>query len=283
MLSCKQSSHFVWALLAGMLGAIGALFRPDLLLLFFWGGAWLMLFMPSLRHKLISTSVFAIFFVLPLLPWGFYNLHHHDVFTVSTTGSGVGLWEGLGVVANPYGYVLDDQYTGKMLLEKGMKWHSLEANQYLTAEYMKALREHPGHVLRCILVRWQEIVQAPVINLGKPFVNLDKKWFYIPFLLGYAFSCLWLLRQRKWDIFCLTNFPLLYALFSVGLIHSEPRYVRYVLISYILGYIFLVRNVLAARESKQTRSVPHSEEVLPKIRTGVIATVESKESTNEQA
>ena len=138
-----------------------------------------------------------------------------------------------------------------MLEEKGLRWHSLEASEYLTAEYIKALQEHPGHVLRCILARWQEIIQAPVISIAQPFVSLEKKWFYIPFLLEYAFSCSWLLKQRRWDLFCLTTFPLLYALFSVGLIHSEPRYVRYVLISYILGYMFLVQNTIVAYKNRE--------------------------------
>lgn len=232
----EKNSIFL-SLLTGILLGFSSLCRPDLILLiipaFFW-----ILWQQKYKKRIISIIFLLTGFMVLIGFWGYHNKKNHGTWIFTSTTGGAALWSGLGEIKNNYGYVLNDLYVSEMLKEKGMRWLSIESDKYFKKEYLKAWKEHPQFVIKVIWERWKKIIfESERFSFIYSFRNLmdfmDK--------LGFCFLLISIWLNRKNPIILLiTILPLFYALFSIGLTHYEPRYVRYVHFS----YLFSIMNIL---------------------------------------
>lgn len=237
----RRSSGWRGWLLAGLVLGLVSLVRPDFLLLIGVGFVWaLVAAQPPERFRTAASLVAG--FAVVIGAWGLHNRVEHDAWVFSTTGGGVGLWEGLGDLPNEYGYVLSDEYAIRLVQAKGMQWHSVEADRYFKSEYARAWLEHPDFVLKVIGYRWQKIIwtsdgfQPGLLDWLKRLLDKYGIW------LALAAA---ILSWRNPVALLLIVTPVVYALVSIGLVHWEPRYVRYVHLGYLSAAIILVSQTTA--------------------------------------
>ncbi len=237
---CGDRERPAPALLAitGVYLGIAALIRPDLLLLPGMLGAWLV-WRHTNRRGLAAAVVLLAGFAVPMSGWGLHNRLVHGHWIFSTTGGGNALWEGLGALPNPYGFVLDDRKAGEVLQSKGMKWLSVEADRYFRSEYFRAWREHPEFVLSVIKWRWTSLLtdsekwlpEAESTFRLKRFLDLGGVILVLAAAVAFRRSPVRLL---------IAVVPVVYALGSIGMTHWEARYVRYVHFSYLFSLLMLL-------------------------------------------
>lgn len=234
---------------AGACIGIAALVRPDLMLLPALLGAWLVLASGSLRRASAGVALLVLGFSLPISGWGLYNKVQHGEWVFSSTSGGSALYQGLGKIPNPYGYVTNDLATQAMLRERGMDWLSIDADRYLKAQYLRAWREHPQHVLKVIQVRW-----AQMLTESESWFREVRSATTLKALLdaggaAMALACLVLFRRRPTAIL-ITAVPVLYALGSLGLTHWEPRYARYMTLACLFSLLLLLQALASAIASR---------------------------------
>lgn len=231
----RKQSFLRWGGL-GLLSGMAGMFRPDLVLLVVVPFAWLVLRWRDGGAVKCGAWVLGGFFVV-VGSWGLHNRVQQGVWVFTSTGGGIGLWEGLGEIPNSYAYVTNDEHVGKMMAERGMLAHTPEGNRYLMGEYFKAWQDHPLYVLRTISSRWIKIVfymDTFEAICGPSFASLSSvaKRYGLFVLLAAM-----ILKRRDLAALVVLAVPLGYALMSIGLTHYEPRYVRFVPFSYLLSAI----------------------------------------------
>jgi len=241
-------TEFVWAAreprktakaaICGVTIGLFALVRPDLVLLIVAGAMWLIV--TDSRGAWLRVGALLAGCAIPLGVWGLHNRTTHGAWVFGTTSSGLGLWEGLGETPNPYGYVLDDSAANHVLMAKGYAWASVNADRYFRAEYLKAWRDHPRFAASTIAARVPKILfdsehlQPLFFARARQFVDL--------FGMALVVLALWIRRHHagSWLVLLL---PPLYALASIGVVHYEPRYVRYVQLAYLLAAIVVANEM----------------------------------------
>lgn len=233
-----DSSNYLNSIFLGLTIGFGALSRPDLIILIII--ALLINMYCYLRISIKKIAITSLLIFLPFLliigSWGAYNKHKIDHWVFTSTSSGAGLWEGLGDMANPYGYILSDKHAQDYLKEKGLVFGTYEGNQYLKSEYFSRIEQHPVYFLKVILHRWNQILFYS-IEPAQVFSLKDKRWLYLPFLLLLIATISF--RKNK-KILLVMWLPMIYALFSIGLVHYEARYVRYASLSYLFSLVVLM-------------------------------------------
>lgn len=234
-LSWARRQSTTMAVVPGAIAGAGAMIRPDFLLLVLPGVAWFTLVDRRL-DRLRAAALFAVVVALCVFLWGAHNRRVHGTWMFGTTASGAGLWEGLGELPNDYGYVLSDARALELAAAQGHAWASLGANAYFTRRYLKAVARHPGYVARVVLHRWDQIVfesERDVYVFTRLRAVVD------------SIGVVWLVAaivvfRRRPDIVFIAAVPLLFAMFSIGLVHYEPRYVRYAQLSYVVSGLALL-------------------------------------------
>jgi hypothetical protein len=229
---------------------IATLVRPDLMLLVIPCAAWVV-WDRGWEQAMRPVVSMAAGFAIVVGAWGIHNLRVHGSSIVGTTNSGAGLWEGLGELPNDYGYVLDDQVAARRVFAaRGYLWASIEANQYFTREYFQAWVDHPWFVVRVIAARMPRILfeseRLQPLFFGRARQALDA------FGLALVLAATWLRRWHAPSVFLLCILPL-YALGSIGMVHYEARYVRYVEVSYIIGVLIVTSALWTAFRMKSPR------------------------------
>src|SRR4029077_3740308 len=141
----------------GAVAGAAMLVRPDLLVL----ASGLALFAGAVGNgRARQIALFVLGAMLVLGPWTVRNRLQEGVWVLTSLSTGAALYEGLGDVPNPYGYVSDDSVTNHLLMAHGIysgAW-SPQGNQFLEREYLRAAAAHPAHVLRAIGERWRRIL-----------------------------------------------------------------------------------------------------------------------------
>lgn len=237
---CADRERPATALLAATGGYLGvaALIRPDLLMLPGMLGAWIVWRHTNWRG-VAAAGVLLAGFAVPMSGWGLHNRLVHGHWIFSTTGGGNALWEGLGALPNPYGFVLDDLAASEVLRSKGMKRLSVEGDRYFRSEYFRAWREHPEFVLSVIKWRWTNLLTDSETWLPEAESTsrldrfLDQGGVLLVLVAAIAF-------RRSPVRLLIVVVPVVYALASIGMTHWEPRYVRYVHLSYLFALLMLL-------------------------------------------
>jgi len=236
--------------MTGVAAGIATEIRPDFLFIGGWILLWF-LWQGRLKNRQLVLTFLAAF-LAPLIIWGAHNKKTTGSWVFTTTSGGTGLWEGLGEIPNDYGYILSDDRTVAALKSKGLRWHSIEADQYLKREYIKAWLNHPAFVLRVIGARFQNILLSNEPFFPDVFSGLQKAATFGFVLIPVAVILWW----RNPAALLVVLLPILHALSSVGLVHFEPRYVRYVLISYLFGALLCVAAVWNRLGRSERRWLP---------------------------
>ncbi len=248
------------AVILGLAAGFHVLVRPDHL--FFIG---LALVIVLLRFGFRGTGralLMAAGFVVLLFPWGLHNKTTHGAWLFTTTGGGVALWEGLGILPNDQGWVTDDIHWIRFLRDRGMAWHSIEANDLFMGMFLDAVAEHPGHYLRATATRaWRMLSrhdsQRPR-GLGYRPMRLFST-IGVALLLG---AC-WI-RRKEPVIALVLALPALHAVVSLAPVHWEPRYTRYLQLSYIAAICVLLDALYHQLRARGTSWAP-------RLRTGLAA------------
>jgi hypothetical protein len=134
-----------------------------------------------------------------------------------------------------------------MLRARGLEWGTADADRFLKQEYLRAWREHPGHVLATIGERWKGIVFTSEVLRPDTMPGLRTAFDRYGLLLTLLAMLVY--RRNRLALLVLAT-PLAYALLSIGLVHWEPRYVRYVPLSYLFAAVLLASAALAAVERR---------------------------------
>ena len=223
------------ASISGVAIGLSALVRPDLALLVVAAATWIVF--KARERAFLPTVVLLVAFASPIMAWGIHNRIVSGGWIFGSTSSGLGLWEGLGEVPNSYGYVLDDSAANHALMARHITWGSAEADGYFRQEYLRAWRQHPQFVARVIAARIPRILFSS--ERLQPLFFARARQFVDACGAGIVLVALWL-RRRVPEAWLLLLLPPLYAVASIGLVHYEPRYVRYVHLSYLLAAIVVV-------------------------------------------
>ncbi len=223
------------AAISGAAIGVSALVRPDLVLLCVPAAIWL-----AMRRKKATVAVALLAgCAIPIALWGVHNRITNGAWVFGSTSSGLGLWEGLGEVPNAYGYVLDDSAANHLLMTRGYTWGSVEADRYFRQEYLNAWRNHPEFVLHVIAARIPRILFDS--EQLQPLFFARGRQFLDAFGAGLVLVALWV-RRRDPTAWLVLLLPPAYAVLSIGLVHFEPRYVRYVQLSYVLAVIVIAND-----------------------------------------
>ena len=226
-----ESKWWLSALLGGLIGA-HIMFRPDYIL---FPGALIAIALVRFGFTASLLRIVPALVVIGgiVLSWGYHNKSTHDRWMFTTTSGGVALYEGLGEIGNPYGFKASDVHWNDYLRSKGMSWHSFEADDHMKMLFKEAVFEHPLYYLKTVLHRVHNTLmradhQRPK-GIGYPLLRLFAN-LGVVFLIAVA----WRERKLPWIPF-LIALPALYGAFSMGISHWEPRYARYVQVSYVLA------------------------------------------------
>jgi len=219
----------------GLVIGVASMFRPDLSLLICPACLWAA-WQTSGWYRARALACLVLGFGLIIGPWAWHNHRSHGIWMFTTTGGSASVWEGLGEVPNDYGFILDDGKLAQMLREKGMFRFSPEADRYLKNEYFRAWAEHPGFVLKTIEERMNRILFEAKELWGPSKLLLCHLQNYAGSWTGMACLLLALvLMRRNPAALLVVALPLVYALMSIGLVHYEPRYVRYTHLSFLFA------------------------------------------------
>lgn len=222
----------------GIVLSFGSLIRPDMLL-FVLVSIVCLVFINGIKRSLFVIAFLAIGFALPIGVWGGHNKIQHGDWVFTSTSGGVGLWEGLGEIENDYGYVLSDVKTAEMLKARGLKWHSIEANRFLKAEYFRAWKEHPGFVVKVLADRWTKILSSKDVWLPPSAALTGLSLILAKLGVIFCIAAAFIYRRNKVAILIILTAPI-YALLSIGMVHYEPRYVRYVHLGYAFSVLLII-------------------------------------------
>jgi hypothetical protein len=236
------------AALTGLWLGCSALVRPDLVLFAAVAAAFVLFIHKRQAVPLVLVLVAA--FAIPIGSWGLHNRRIHGAWVLGSASSGATLWEGLGEIENDFGYVMDDSAGNHLLAAHGLQWASVEGNAYLTREYWRAWRDHPAFVSRVIAGRIEKILfrsdRLQPLFFGRVRELIDAAG------LAALVAAAWLRRRNPAALFVLLVLPL-YAIGSIGLLHYEARYVRYVPVAYVLALSAVVYElwIFSARRHPQ--------------------------------
>ena len=219
----------------GAIAGLSLLVRPDLSLLVILAVAWCLWVCPSPRRWRAASLIVAAL-VVSTFPWGLHNRMTHGVWMFTSSGGGSGLWQGLGTLPNEYGYIVSDSAAAARVRSAGFEFLSIEGDAYLKREYLRAVREHPGHVARVILDRWYGILTTSE-RLQPLFFGRLRQWIDVTGALACVAALM--IARRNPARMLLIGAPPLYALMSVGIVYFEPRYIRYTHLGYLFAFLTL--------------------------------------------
>ncbi len=234
-----DTRHFLYGILAGGLTGFAAIFRPDLILLIAPVLLWIFVHSrvgKGTRNTIAALVAFAVF----ILPWGIHNYQTHGRFNLTSNAGGYALWSGLGVLPNKYGYYVSDDRAIKRLNKLGIVWDSYERGDFFMKEYLAAWRDHPGHVIKTIFHRLKTMPLSQKYVFYPNYLKTLNKKFAMLSLVALAILSLLLLRQKRYWALSIVLLPLFYAMGTLGLIYYEPRYVRYISLTYVLAWAGLL-------------------------------------------
>jgi hypothetical protein len=151
---------------------------------------------------------------------------------------------------NEHGYVVGDSAAAQRARAAGFEFGTIAGDRYLRQEYLKAAAAHPGHVARVIVARWKQILfsseRLQPLFFGRVRQVLDAVGIVLVVLAA-------VIVRRNRVALLLLALPPLYALFSVGIVYVEPRYVRYVHLAYVFGGVVVLMEAWQRLRLRQPR------------------------------
>jgi 4-amino-4-deoxy-L-arabinose transferase-like glycosyltransferase len=134
-----------WLVATGVLAGVGMYFRPVILVpllaaLFVW--PW-----EGWRRVVRLAGIPLLVAVLMMVPWTIRNWAEWHRFVPNRTGTGQGLWEGLGELPNDYGAKANDGATLRYVQRRrpDLGYGTPDFDSFLLKQATKEIRREPGH------------------------------------------------------------------------------------------------------------------------------------------
>ncbi|MEW6200536.1 MAG: glycosyltransferase family 39 protein [bacterium] len=153
----------------------------------------------NLKNSLKSFAVMTLIIVIFMLPWVYRNYRLFGIFMPTRPVIGQGLWEGLGMVENPFGAVLNDGTAYERAVAEGFKgnYGTPEYNNFLMKKALGAIKEYPLIYLKAVAFRLAN--GTVLMSGGSWFFDLSvglKKYSYITYKEKYGMTKLEFLRRH---------------------------------------------------------------------------------------
>lgn len=165
--SVDESKKIKIYILIGLIIAVGTYIHALMVLLPVFFGIGI-IFNKGFRKGLIATGIMMSTVILLLIPWIIrnYKIFHRFIPTAVTLWQAT--WEGFGEFKNPFGAVLDDGATYKMVIDEGynVEYGSLEFSDVLKEKVLKVIREHPFWYIGSVIKRTFKITLFLRPDLG---------------------------------------------------------------------------------------------------------------------
>lgn len=224
----------------GLFSSVLPMFRPDTILLAGPLLVWALLVEQKGRRIRSGLLVVLTFAVFPVM-WGLMNLAIGGRFVITSNAGWYNLWAGLGIFPNSHGFYTSDFRAQQELHAAGLGWNTPETEAYWRAKYIQAWAEHPDYILKAIAWRMKQIAVDFEHFVGWTLWN---EWMPIAGPASLAAASAILFFRKKAFYVLIISAPLVYAVLSLGFVYVEPRYVRYVIVSYILGTAIVVNQAV---------------------------------------
>lgn len=235
----KGKMRYLFSMLAGLVIGYGALCRPDLILLIIPAILWMF----WIKEQKLMNLIFLLLPILLLIgSWGLFNKIHHDQWVFTSTGRGNTLYEGLGLLNNPYDYHLSDKAMRIYITRMNVKFHSIKSDDFFMHLYLNAWKEHPLYVIKTIIFRWKKMLLQN--NFPGSFISMSNLQNFIASYGIYVLILSFLLCFSNLEAFFIIALPVIYALFSVGLVHYEFRYTMYIYLSYLFAILLIINKLM---------------------------------------
>lgn len=224
----------------GLFSSVLPMFRPDTILLAGPLLVWALL-VERPGHKIRSGLLVVLAFATFPLMWGLVNLVIGGRFVITSNAAWYNLWAGLGAFPNPFGFYTNDFRAQQELRAVGLGWNTPETEAYWRTKYIQAWAEHPDYVLNAIFWRIQKIA------FDFEHIRGLAQWNQTLSIVGpvtLTAASVVLFFKRKKNYILIIWAPLVYAILSLGFVYVEPRYVRYVIVSYLLGATIVVNEAV---------------------------------------
>ncbi len=142
--------------------SVGVYFNPTLLMMPIMMGIFSLPLL-SLKKAFISTVAIMTFAVIMLTPWVVRNYNQFGAFIPTRGGFYQTMWEGFGEFKNPFGAVLNDEYTFQQMKLEGFtgRTTTIEYEEFIKPKVKEVLKEHPGWYIKTVLKR---IPMALLVN-----------------------------------------------------------------------------------------------------------------------
>lgn len=265
-------SPWGWYALAGLATGVGALLRPDYLLLPLWTAPALVFLGRRIRHAAAAMVLAQAIAVMCLLPWAARN---HDLtgrWIFTSTSVGATLVGSLAEFDNPWHFEPEDGHRGRLAAEQGLAspWMS-EADVYFRKLYLDSVREHPMGAVVALVKRLPLAFFAPYgfgyvnpaktikfaqlkaetgmdryqVLLNRPGYVLAAYWDRLLISLVSTLSTLaaalmiWREKRRRAVVWFLLS-PHLYSIAVHVVVHIEPRYLIPSVFSWVAALVWLV-------------------------------------------
>jgi Dolichyl-phosphate-mannose-protein mannosyltransferase len=231
MLRARDKQRTVDWVLLGCCGVLMPLFRAEFTLLVVPLVVWALVAAQS-GNRLRAGLACAAGFLVPWLALAMANYFLHGNFFVSNNVKYYALFSGLGQLPNEFGYYADDVRADQRLHAMGLRYHSAEAEDYWRQVYFDAWLERPGYVLQTILHRFY-LIWFETDYFGSTASN----WAHILYLAPRATlaAILVLAWRRQYAAILIVLGPVGLAMWTLGAVYVESRYVRYATLSHVLG------------------------------------------------
>ena len=130
--------------IAGIVTGIAGYFRTEFVLFPIFLGLGILLYKKSILKTIAGVCVMFCVMLVVLLPWGIRNYNATGRFMITSTGTGMTLWAGIGEYPNKWGAICSDAEQDRIARTQGFA-NSLtpEANEYFAKKWLSAVQEDP--------------------------------------------------------------------------------------------------------------------------------------------
>lgn len=189
---------------------------------------------------LLAIVVFAMFgwrmallyaaaWLVPAIALGLFYLFHYGAFSLTRSGSGLLLWEGLEQSDG------GDERAGALLVSNGLAYGTAEGDAFLMREYARHAAETPGLIIRQGVERFARVVTLQGADWGNSVTNWRALVIGLMALAAAGFY-----RARRSPVTWLFVALWLSRVVPFSLMRDEPRFVLPVLVVYIVGASLLL-------------------------------------------